>query len=107
MLGETVGSINISTTGYLIQRTNKTTNTIEYPETTIFHIHLISGSGGGTVLTIANGSGGTQQINATGTTSKGIDFDFGIWGITFPAGAYVTVDSNISNAVITCKGSKF
>lgn len=109
MLGETVGTINVSQTGYLISRTIKLAggDVSQNPEVTIFHIHLISNGSGASVLTIANGNGGTQQINITGTTSKGIDFDFGVWGITFPNDAYVTVDGNISNAAITCKSSKF
>lgn len=107
MLGETVGSIGVTSSGYLISRVNTTTNVTEYPEVTIFHIHLISTSGGGSNVTIQNGSGGTTQINITGTTSKGIDFDFGVWGITFPKGAYVTVDGNTSIAVVTCKANKF
>lgn len=112
MLGETIGSINfstVSTSAYLITRVNNINGTTvtQYPETTITHIHLISTSGGGSNLQIANGLGGTVYINITGTTSKGIDFDFGAYGITFPLGAYLTTDGNISNAAITCKASKF
>ncbi len=111
MLGETVGTINFNTTStsaYLITRVNNINgNTVtEYPEMVITHIHLISTSGGGAVVTIANGLGGQQQINITGTTSKGIDFDFGVFGIVFPKGAYITTDGNISNAAITCKANK-
>lgn len=108
MLGETIGTINVSATGYLITRIeNPASGAItKFPETVITHIHLISTSGGGSVLTIANGQGGTTVVSATGTTSKGIDFDFGIWGITFSSGAYITVDGNISNAAITCKANK-
>ena len=111
MLGETIGSININSTGYLISRTrqqvdgNVTTTITDYPHTVITHIHLISNAGGGSVLTINNGQTGTQQINLTGTTSKGMDFDFGIWGIDFPEGAYITVDGNIQSATIVCKSN--
>ncbi len=107
MLGETVGSIDVTQSGYIVTTTLKLlpSDVTLHPEVTIFHIHLISTSGGGAVLLIANGQGGTTRINATGTTSKGIDFDFGVWGITFPLGAYVTVDGNISNAVVTCKAA--
>lgn len=107
MLGQTVGSINVSQSGYLVTRTNVTTGISANERTRIFHIHLISTSGGASVLTIANGQGGTTQIKATGTTSTGVDFDFGVWGITFPSGAYVTVDGNIANATIVCKGDEF
>ena len=111
MLGETIGSINYSTastSAYLITRVNNINgNTVtEYPETVITHIHLISTGGGGTVLNIANGLGGTNYLKLTGTTSKGIDFDFGIYGIVFSGGAYLTTDGNISNATITCKANK-
>lgn len=106
MLGETIGSIVTTSSGYLITRVQNPNALTKFPETRIFHIHLISNSGGGSVLTIANGQGGTTQVNITGTTSKGIDFDFGPWGIMFPLGAYVTVDGNISGATITCKADK-
>ena len=108
MLGETVGSIESTASGYLITRTLKQAggDVTFYPETTIFHIHLISTSGGGSNVTIANGQGGTTRINITGTTSKGIDFDFGMWGISFPQGAYITVDANIVTATITFKANK-
>lgn len=108
MLGETVGTLDVNTTGYIITRTINQAqgNSVDTPAVTIFHIHLISNGSGASVITIANGLGGTIRVNETGTISKGIDFDFGIWGITFPQGAYVTVDGNISNAAITCKASK-
>ena len=111
MLGETVGSSNISASGYLITRTRAqlnggvTTTTTEYPETVITHIHLISSSTASN-LTVSNGSGGTVWINITGVVSKGTDFDFGMWGISFPLGAYVTVDGNIVTATFTYKANK-
>lgn len=109
MLGETVGSIEATVSGYLISRTLKLAggDVSQNPEVTIFHIHLISNGSGASNLLIANGNGGTTRINITGTTSKGIDFDFGVWGVTFDKGAYLTVDGNISIAVVTCKASKF
>ena len=107
MLGETVGSTNISASGYLITRVNNIQgNTITtYPETVITHIHLISG-GTASNITVSNGQGGTVWINETGTASKGVDFDFGVWGINLPLGAYVTVDGNIVTATFTYKASK-
>lgn len=110
MLGETVGSISVSATGYLITRVENPASgaiTKTNLHTTIFHIHLISNGSGASVITISNGLGGTVKINETGVTSKGADFDFGVYGITFPVGAYVTVDGNIANAEITCKASLF
>lgn len=108
MLGETVGTIDVSATGNLISRTiaQASGNISQIEEVTITHIHLISNGSGASVLIISNGQGGTQRINITGITSKGIDFDFGVFGITFDKGAFVTVDGNISNAAITCKSSK-
>lgn len=108
MLGETVGAVDVTQTGYILNRTIKLAggDVSQVLDVTIFHIHLISNGSGGSALTIANGQGGTTRINITGTTSKGIDFDFGVWGITFPVGAYVTVDGNLSNAVVTCKAAK-
>lgn len=109
MLGETVGVIDIttaSTSGYLVSHINKTTGATKFPPTRIFHIHLISSSTASN-LQIANGQGGTVRINVTGTLSKGIDFDFGIWGITFPLGAYFTTDANITEAAVICKADDF
>lgn len=107
MLGETVGTILVTGSGYLITRVNNINGSTvtEYPETVITHIHLISTSTA-SVLTIQNGQGGTTWVSETGTISKGIDFDFGIWGITFPKGAYITADGNIVSAAITCKANK-
>ena len=106
MLGETVGTISVSGSGYLITRVNNINGitVTEYPETVITHIHLISGTA--SVLNIANGQGGTNYIKFTGTANTGSDVDFGIFGITFPKGAYVTVDGNIVTAQITCKANK-
>lgn len=105
MLGETVGTLDVttaSTTAYLI--TGKTIDGLSGQPlpTRIFHIHLVSSSTASN-LQIANGSGGTVRINITGTISKGIDFDFGMWGITFPKGASIVTDANIVEAAITCK----
>lgn len=107
MLGETVGSANVTASGYLITRTIgiQGNNITDHPEVVITHIHLVSSSTA-SVLTIQNGQNGSTWVNITGTISKGIDFDFGMWGITFPLGAYITVDGNIVNAVFTFKANK-
>lgn len=105
MLGETIGTLDFntaSTSGYLITRVENPGNVTRNPHTVITHIHLISSSTASN-LQIANGLGGTVRINITGTISKGIDFDFGVWGITFPLGAYVTSDANLVEAAISCK----
>ena len=106
MYGETVGTVSISASGYIISST--TTDAagvaVNNPKgTRIFHIHLISG-GTATVLNISNGLGGTNYIKATAAVvSSGNDFDFGALGMFFPNGAYATVDGNIVTAQIICK----
>lgn len=109
MLGETIGTIDItssSSTEYLITRVeNPASGTVtKFPSTTITHIHLISGSTP-SVLTVSNGKTGNVRISCTGIANKGIDFDFGVWGITFSSGAYVTYDSNQTGGGVTCKVS--
>lgn len=109
MLGQTAGTINITSTGYLISTTITDANstTVNLPTgTRIFHIHLISSSTA-SVINIANGQNGTNYIKETGTISTGADFDFGIYGQSFPLGAYVTVDGNIVSASIVCKSDQF
>lgn len=107
MYGETGGVIDITASGYLITRTINLlpTSIVENPSTRIFHIHLISGSTA-SVITISNGQNGTVFIKETGSFSTGADFDYGPFGVTFPMGAYVTVDGNIVSAAITCKADK-
>lgn len=108
MWGETGGTISITASGYLITRTlaMQPSSITQHPETRIFHIHLVSGATA-SVINIANGQGGTTLITETGSFSTGADFDYGPIGITFPLGAYVTVDGNIVSASITCKAEKF
>lgn len=109
MYGAPVGTVNITTSGYLTTTTitDASSTTVSIPTgTRIFHIHLISSSTA-SVLTIQNGQGGTTFVNETGVISKGADFDFGFHGISFPLGAYVTVDGNIVTAAITCRADQF
>jgi hypothetical protein len=105
-----VGTINTNATGYLISSTTTDaagTNVNVVPiGTRIYNIHLIS-SGTASVLTIANGNGGTTYIKVTGTVSTGATFDFGHHGVTFPAGAYITVDGNIVSTSIACAQEQF
>lgn len=105
MLGEGVGVIPFTSTTssyYLITEQNKTLQIVNTKHTKVFHIHLISGATASNI-TIQNGNGGTTVINITGTINKGIDFDFGVWGIDFPLGAYVTYDGNQTGGTIACK----
>ena len=110
MYGESVGTVSISASGYLISSTttDAANVAVNNPKSTrIYHIHLISG-GTASVLNIANGQGGTNYIKVTcPTVSSGNDFDFGVNGISFPLGAYATVDGNIVTAQITCKADQF
>lgn len=109
MLGQTAGTVNITGSGYLISTTitDASSSTVTIPTgTRIFHIHLISSSTA-SVINIANGQGGTNYIKETGTISTGADFSYGIYGQSFPLGAYITVDGNIVSASIVCKADQF
>ena len=109
MLGQTAGTVNITSNGYITSSTvtDAGGSQVYLPTgTRIFHIHLISSSSA-SVLTIQNGQGGTTYLNLKGTASQGADFDFGIYGQSFPAGAYATVDGNIVSAAIACKADQF
>ena len=110
MFGETVGTILVSGTSvtqYLTTHTNSTTGVITYEPTRIFHIHLVSSTSIST-LKIQNGTTGLPWLVLTnGTGNKGTDFDFGVFGVGFPSGAYVTGDSNLASAAIVCKADKF
>lgn len=106
MYGSPAGSVYIAASGYIVQRTNVTTNVGVNTPTRIFNIHLISG-GTASVLTISNGQTGNVMLKVTGAINTGSTFDFGVNGVTFPAGAYVTVDVNIVSATINCRGDSF
>lgn len=69
----------------------------------VFHIHIISGGGGGSVVSLRNGSSGsgTIWITQTGTTSTGATFNYGMQGILFPAGCFVSTDANSANVIVT------
>jgi hypothetical protein len=69
----------------------------------IFTMHLISGGGGATVVSLKNGStsGGTTWITETGTTSTGKTFNYGHDGVLFPAGCFVVTDANSADVTIT------
>ena len=70
--------------------------------TRLYSMHVLSGAGGGAVITMkSGGSGGTTYLVETGTASKGATFNYGEAGITFPAGLYVDVDTNTTSVVLT------
>lgn len=107
MYGAPVGTINVTSTGQLLTYNNNTDGNIgvDY-KCRIFNIHLISSSTA-SVLTISNGISGSVFIKVTGTISTGVTFDFGINGVVFSSGAYITVDANIVSATIACRADAF
>lgn len=71
----------------------------------VFNMHILSGGGGGAIVSLRNGQtvGGTIWITETGTTSTGKTFDYGINGHFFPAGVFVDVDTNTTSVLIACR----
>lgn len=70
----------------------------------IFNMHIISGAGGGAVVSlINNGASGTTYIKETATASTGKTFDYGANGHLFPNGCYVDVDANTTSVLISCE----
>lgn len=69
----------------------------------VFNLHIISGGGGASVVSLRNGSSGsgTIWVTETGTTSTGKSFNYGTQGILFPAGCFVSTDANSSVVTIT------
>lgn len=106
MYGEPCGTVSITASGYLITTTINTINKVVTAPDRILHIHLISGATA-SVLKISDGQTGAIKIQETGSLSTGADFDYGPHGITFPNGAYATVDGNIVSANITCRREQF
>ena len=122
MFGETVGTILVSgsnSSGYLLQRTNQTTGTVEYDSTRVFHVTLLSwGTAPSALQLYAGGSApvGTLQVIVGGTGTGYLnpllqhietDVDFGVFGHTFKNGCYYVADGNIVSAAIICKADKF
>lgn len=69
----------------------------------VFGIHAISAGGGGTVAILRNGIAATATIYAqeTGTTSTGKTFNYGPYGILFPAGCFCDVDANVTSVLVS------
>lgn len=69
----------------------------------IYNIHIISGGGGGAVVSLRSGTAvsGTIQIQETGTVSAGKTFDYGMHGQFFPTGCFVDVDTNTTSVLIS------
>jgi len=68
----------------------------------IYHIHIISGGGGGGVVNLRNGSvvGDTIWVSETGTVSVGTTFDYNE-GLLLPGGCFVDVDANVTSVAVT------
>lgn len=69
----------------------------------VFAMHIISGGGGASVVSLRNGStvAGTIWVTQTGTTSTGATFNFGSHGMVFSAGCFVSTDANSADVTIT------
>jgi len=69
---------------------------------TVYAMNIISTGGGGSVVTLRDGttSSGTIYIAETGTTSKGVTFNYSE-GFYFPDGLYVSVDANLTSVLIS------
>ncbi len=69
----------------------------------IFAIHILSGAGGGAVVSLRSGAvvGGTIWVTETGTASTGKTFTYGLQGILFPSGCFVDVDTNTTSVAVT------
>lgn len=69
----------------------------------VFSIHILSGAGGGAVISLKSGttSSGTAYITETGTASTGKTFTYGLQGVWFPSGCFVDVDANTTSVAVT------
>jgi len=69
----------------------------------VFAVHIISGAGGGAVVSLRSGAvvGGTIWVTETGTASTGKTFSYGTQGILFPNGCFVDVDTNTTSVAVT------
>ena len=69
----------------------------------VYMIHIISGCGGGGVVSLRNGTtaSDTAWITETGTTSKGVTFSYGGCGIAFPNGCFVDIDTNTVSVAVS------
>lgn len=69
----------------------------------VFAMHLISGAGGATVVSLRSGStvGGTVWVTETGTANTGATFNYGTRGVLFPSGCFVDVDTNTTSVTVT------
>ena len=70
--------------------------------TVVYGLNIVSGGGGAGRVILRNGAttGGTAVITLDGTTSKGVQFDFGGNGVVFPAGCFADLDTNVSAMTI-------
>lgn len=67
----------------------------------VYNVNLRSNAAVVGVVTLRNGgSGGTAYFVEEGGTGTGLSFSLGRYGMLFPAGCYVEIDSNTSFAVV-------
>ena len=69
----------------------------------VYAIHILSGAGGGAVVSLRNGTtaSDTIYVTETGTASTGKTVLFGNGGLLFPAGCFVDVDTNTTSVAVS------
>lgn len=100
MYGSPVGSILVTSDSQVIS-----VDIVKGESVRVFNVHILSGGGGGAVVSLRNGTtvAGTIYITETGTASTGKTFDYGVQGHLFPGGCFVDVDANTTSVLISCR----
>lgn len=100
MYGAPVGSVLITADNQVITVDRQNGQGIR-----IFNVHILSGGGGGAIVSFKNGTtvGDTIWITETGTTSTGKTIDYGIQGHFFPNGCFVDIDANTTSVLVSCR----
>jgi len=89
------GTVNVTASGEV---------TSAKTATRVKSIHIISTSGGASVVSLKNnGTSGTVFITETGTVSTGKTFYYGEDGILFPSGCWAAFDGNTSSVAVVCR----
>lgn len=92
---------DMATGGSVLITSDGVTGTSGNP-TRVFNIHIISGAGGGAVVSFRNGAtvGSTIYLTEVGTVSTGKTIDYGTNGQYFPSGCFVDVDTNTTSVLV-------
>lgn len=99
MYGSPVGSVLVTADGASI-----TVDKQKGEGVRVFNVHIISGAGGGAVVSFKNGGASdTIWLKETGTASTGKTFDYGVNGVFFTNGCYVDVDTNTTSVLVNCR----